>query len=184
MKPNYSGIGKFEVSQENDRKLEMNPIAPKINEKLVMEDLSIDEVEGGELDPFEVEQLNGKPDEVEQAANNLPDAPFGMEPHRQKRRKSYNSESSASDDSSDSDDQRSYILPRNSSDEEATLPRVDSDKTVVNFTNKPMPGYQEITGDLFICRKQKRKGYAYTLAHCISADATMGAGFALIFCYI
>ncbi len=160
----------------------MNPISPEIDEKLVMDDLSVYEVEVGELDPFELEDLNEKPDENEQAANNLPDAPFGMETRKLKKRKSYNSENSASTDSSDSDDQRSYSLPGNSSDEDVTLAGADLDKTEVNFTNKPVPGYQEIAGDLFISRKQRKKGYAYALAHCISADATMGAGFAVTFC--
>ncbi len=35
---------------------------------------------------------------------------------------------------------------------------------------------------LFQCRKQRKKGYPYVLAHCISADAAMAAGIAVDFC--
>ncbi len=80
------------------------------------------------------------------------------------------------------DDQRSYTLPGTTSDEDDVLEDEDLEQTQVNFTEKPVPGYQEIVGDLFESRKQKKKGYPYALAHCTSADAVMGDGIAVTFC--
>ena len=172
MKPRHSGIEKFELSMEGDQQLvNANPMAPELKEELIMDDHCTDEVEVGELTPFEMEDLNEKADEIEQDHNNLPDAPFEMKTRG--RRRSYNSEHSVSTDSDDSDSQNSYRIPGESSDDDATIRETDLDATDVNFTNKPVPGYQVIHEDLFMCRQQKRKGYAYALAHCISSDATM-----------
>ncbi len=52
----------------------------------------------------------------------------------------------------------------------------------MEFTARFIPGYPELDGDLFKCRKQKKKGYPYAPAHCISADAAMAAGIAVDFC--
>ncbi len=181
MKPHHSGIEEFELSMEGDQQLvNPNPIAPELKEQLIMDDLSTVEVEVGELTPFEMEDLNEKADEIEQDRNNLPDAPFEMKTRG--RRRSYNSESSISTDSDDSDGQSSCKIPGESSDDDATIRETDFDATEVNFTSKPIPGYQVIQGDFFQCRRQKRKGHTYALAHCISADATMGAGIAVTFC--
>ena len=177
MKPHHSG----ELSVEDEQKLvNPNPVLPELKEQLIIDDLSDEEVEVGELTPFEMEDLNEKADEVEKDQNNMPDAPFGMKTRN--RRRSYNSESSSHTDSSNSDDPESYRIPGESSDDDATFREIDLDETELDFPNKPVPGYQVIQGDLFSCRRQKRKGYAYALAHCISADATMGAGIAVTFC--
>ncbi len=58
----------------------------------------------------------------------------------------------------------------------------DRDATHVQVTRRPVPGYQEVRGDIFRIREQKRKGFAYALGHCISADAAMSAGIAPKFC--
>ncbi len=108
-----------------------------------------------------------------------------MQTRKRKPRRSYNSESDESNSSSDEDDQRSYSIPGSLSDEGSTMaecPMQDLDATEVTFTGKPIPEYQEIEGDLFSSRIQKKKGHTYALAHCISSDATMGAGIAVDFC--
>ena len=61
-------------------------------------------------------------------------------------------------------------------------PAEDLDATEINFTGKPVPGYQEVEGDLFSSRAQSKKGHVYALAHCISSDATTGAGIAVDVC--
>ncbi len=73
-------------------------------------------------------------------------------------------------------------FPGESSDDDATIKETDLDATEVIFTKKPVPGCQVIQGDLFTCRQQKRKSYAYALVHYVSADATMGAGLVETFC--
>ena len=83
---------------------------------------------------------------------------------------------------SDSDSNQAYSIPDSLSDEDTEPEELDADQTLFQFTAKPVPGYQEVDGDLFQCRKQRRKGHTYALAHCISADATMGAGIAVTFC--
>ncbi len=139
MKPHHCGVEEFELSVEDDQKLvNPNPVLPELNEQLIIDDLSDEEVEVGELTPFEMEDLNEKADEVEQDQNNLPDAPFGMKTRN--RRRSYNSESSSYTDSSNSDDQESCRVPGESSDDDATFREVDLDETELDFTNKPVPG--------------------------------------------
>ncbi len=55
-------------------------------------------------------------------------------------------------------------------DEETDIER-DLDEIQVNFTVKPVPGFEEVIGDLFQVRERRKKPYAHALAHCISADA-------------
>ncbi len=86
--------------------------------------------------------------------------------------RSYNSEDSESSDS-ETDDQRSYSLACTTSDEEDLHEEEDLDQTQKTFTPRLVPGYQQVDGDLFESRKQKKKGYPYALAHCISADAVI-----------
>ena len=181
MKPHHSGIEEFEISVENEQQLVgTNPIMPELKGQLIMDDLSVDEVEVGELAPSEMEDLKEKADEIELDSSNQPDAPFGMKTRG--KRRSYNIESSGSTHSGDSDDEGAYTIPGESADDGATLREADPDATEINFTSKPVPGSQVIQGDLFTCRQQKRKGYTYALAHCISADAAMAAGIAVAFC--
>ena len=49
------------------------PLMPDLQDKLILDDLSVDEVEPGELQPFEMEDVNERPDEIEYDPNNLPD---------------------------------------------------------------------------------------------------------------
>ncbi len=184
LKPHFSGIEEFEVSPdvEDAGEIQMNPKDPEIDEKLITDDLSVDEVEvEEELQPFEMEDLNHPPDEMEFEKNNEPDAPLTMQMRGRKNRRSYNSEDSESS-ISETDDQRSYSLPPTTSDEEYLHEEEDLDETQAAFTQRPVPGFQEIFGDLFESRRQKKKGYPYALAHCISADAVMGDGIVVTFC--
>ncbi len=53
----------------------MNPKDPEVNEQLITDDLSIDEIEVENLHPFETEDLANPPDEMEFQNGNAPDAP-------------------------------------------------------------------------------------------------------------
>ena len=99
-----------------------------------------------------------------------------------KKRRSYNSDDSETSAGADSEDDQSYTIPGSISDDGIGEEELDPDETLVQFTAKPVPGYQEADGDLIQCRKQKPKGHTYALAQCISADARMGAGIAVDFC--
>ena len=128
-----------------------------------------------------MEDLNHPPSEMEFEKNNAIDAPLTMQMRGRKKRRSYKSEDSESS-SSETDDQRSYSLPATTSDEDYLHEDEDLDETQAVFTQRPVPGFQEIVGDLFESRKQKKKGYPYALAHCISAAAVMGNGIAVTYC--
>ncbi len=183
LKPHFSGINEFEVDVEDISKpIKANPELPKVSEQLITDDLSDEEVEVGDLQPFAEEDCNDRPDSAHEDDSNEPDAPFAMHLRDGKKRRSYNSDDSEASAESDSDDDRSFSVPGSLSDGEVEGGESDPDETLVQFTAKPIPGYQELNGDLFQCRKQKRKGHTYALAHCISADAIMVAGIAVDFC--
>ena len=112
--------------------------------------------------------------------NNLPDRSFKMK--TRKKRRSHHDLNSDEDStegklSEDSDSKFDSVL----GDPQAGLVD-DLDATCADFTGRPVPGYQEMEGDIFLVRRQKRKGYAYALGHCVSADAAMSAGIAPKFC--
>ncbi len=150
--------------------------------ELITDELSVDEVDVQQhLHPFEMEDLNDPRDEVEDCRANSRDVPLAVQTRKRAKRKSYNSEETDFNDS-DSDDQRTYSLPAASSEDEDLHDCEDAEFTQVELTTKPVPGYRELDGDLSSCRQQKKKGYPYALAYCISADAAMAAGIAVIFC--
>ncbi len=155
-----------------------NPELPEISEQLITDDLSDDEVEVGDLQPIAEEDCDDRPDSVHKDDNIEPGAPFAMHLRDGKKRRSYNSDDSETSTESDSGDDRSYSVPGSPSDGEVEEEESDPDETLVQLTAKPVSGYQEVDGDLFQCRP---KGHTYALAHCISADAAMGAGKAVDF---
>ena len=183
LKPHFSGINEFETDVEDaSKQVKANPELPEISKQLITDDLSEEEVEVGDLQPFVEEDYHDKPDSVRSDDHNEPDAPFALSLRNEKRKRSYNSDDSGTLSDSDSDDDQTYSVPGSLSGIEDEEEELDPEETLVQFTNKPIPGYQEKHGDLFQCRRQRKKGHTYAFAHCISADATMGAGIAVTFC--
>ena len=100
---------------------------------------------------------------------------------RKKRRSHHdlNSEEDSTDEtqSEDPDSDFDSVLGDNQTD-----PADDLDVTCADFTVRPVPGYQEVKGDIFRVQQQKKKGFAYALGPCISTDAAMSAEIAPKLC--
>ncbi len=48
-----------------------------------------------------------------------------------------------------------------------THPETDPEAKCIEFTDRLVPGYQELQGDIFGARQPKRTVFAYPLSHCI-----------------
>ena len=159
-----------------------NPMTTSLPEELITDDLeSIDEVEVNmELQPYLEEDWDCTAADEENRPNNLPDCSFNMKTLKKLRcHHDLNSDEDSTQEtlSEDSDCNFDSVLG-----DLQTARADDLDATCADFAARPVPGYQELKGDIFRVRQQKKKGYAYALGHCISADAAMSAGIAPKFC--
>ncbi len=65
LKAHFSGINEFEVDVEDiSQPVKTNPELPEISEQLITDDVSDDEVEVGDLQPFAEEDYDDRPDSV------------------------------------------------------------------------------------------------------------------------
>ena len=155
-----------------------NPLPLSLSKKLITDDLeSLDEVEVATgLQSFLEEDWDCPPAEQEQMRNNKRDAPLAVQ--IRKKRKSY---LDLKDDSTEETLSVDFYFDFDPvlGDDQIQIEE-DPEATRNDVTNRPVPGYQEIHSDKFQARKQKRKGFAYVLGHCISADG-MSAGIATKF---
>ncbi len=88
---------------------------------------------------------------------NMHDAPLAVQ--TRKKRKSYHdlkSDEDSTDEtlSVDSDSDFNSVLG-----DAQTQPEDDPDVTCIEFTNRPVPGYQELRGDIFQVRQQRQKRF-------------------------
>ncbi len=64
--------------EDISKPIKTNPELPEVSEQLITDDLSDEEVEVGDLQPFAEEDCNDRPNSAHEDDSIEPDAPFAM----------------------------------------------------------------------------------------------------------